>query len=30
MNLGALAGKQSGRDLLLFRTPTQINAGPTP
>ena len=25
MNLGALAGKQSGRDLLLFRTPTQVN-----
>ncbi len=26
MNLGALVGKQSGRDLLLFRTPTQVNA----
>ncbi len=26
MNLGALAGKQSGRDLPLFPTPSQINA----
>jgi hypothetical protein len=26
MNLGALVGKQSGRDLRLFRTPTQVNA----